>query len=236
MSGKKQRKNKRACVDCHFISISQLQFGSRGLADSTAHNHGLGYSERDQVRRKEAITVEDENSDKKEKPFVLLSDLELVLTCYKKCWTELHPDVPNECYEFLVKTDRSDCIYFFKYRPSMTFEVADEHIKMESLQLKQNEAKVEQTTGKAKRGTVKKGKLKRGEKQKNIPDKELRPYMEQQLIYLKSKEGGGLTGGVLAKKIRKDIALKFRDRYGEKATYAEGTIKNMISGINKGKK
>jgi hypothetical protein len=80
------------------------------------------------------------------------------------------------------------------------------------------------------------GKLKRGERKPNIPDKELIPYVKQDLKYLTSPKGGKLKGGDLRKKVMDNIYKKFKDKYGFKANYEEGTVRNLISDIKTGKK
>lgn len=76
---------------------------------------------------------------------------------------------------------------------------------------------------------AKKGKLKRGKKQNYVPKNKLLPFIKQGLKYLKSPNGGSLSGGALATRVVKDI----NNRFGVK--YKEGTVKNLISEINTGK-
>jgi hypothetical protein len=126
-------------VDCHFISISQLKWGGHSeLPTSTEGNYEFDYSERDQARRNEEITVDWAGE------ITTLGDLEFVLTCWQKCWTELNVNFTKKRYELIkwtdrnkliVETDRSCCPYFFEFHPSMPFEIAEEYRKKAELVL-----------------------------------------------------------------------------------------------------
>lgn len=142
MSAKKQSKARRACVDCHFISISQLKWGGHPeFPTSTEDNFEFGFSEREQARKNKEITATTVDG----KYTTSLADSEHVLTCYKECWNEFNKNITKKSYSLItqanrynliVATDRSDCIYFFKYRPSMSFKAAEEHMDIELLQTK----------------------------------------------------------------------------------------------------
>jgi DNA-binding winged helix-turn-helix (wHTH) protein len=137
MSAKKQSKAKCACVDCHFISISQLIWEELSIPTNTEGPYELGVLQREQVRKKEDITIKWETLSK---PDTKLEDSEHILACYQGVWDEFNENFtmkhggkvdPEFRYRILVEEDRSDCIYFFKYSPSMSFKAADEHIQME---------------------------------------------------------------------------------------------------------
>lgn len=57
-----------------------------------------------------------------------------VVKCYKNVWP---PIVENFRYERLfkierkIKRDRSDCVFYFEYRPEMNLKVANEHLEIE---------------------------------------------------------------------------------------------------------
>jgi|ETNmetMinimDraft_13_1059891.scaffolds.fasta_scaffold89411_1 hypothetical protein len=82
---------------------------------------------------------------------------------------------------------------------------------------------------------TKKGILKKGSKEDYVPKNELIPFVKKDLKYLTSSKGGGLRGGTLTQKIQKNIKIRFEEKYGDKAKYGEGTVRNLISKINTGK-
>ena len=89
-----------------------------------------------------------------------------------------------------------------------------------------------------KNATKRGGKLRRGEKKCFVDKNKLIRYMKQQLEYLKSDRGGGLSGGQLVKKMQKDIDLRYKEVLvckDKDNLYAESTVSKMISEINTGK-
>ena len=144
MSAKKQSKDKRACVDCHFVALRQLKWEGLSTPTDTEGPYELGVLQREQVRKKEDVTVKWDNLYK---PDTKLVDSEHILACYQDVWDEFNENFtikhrgmvdPKFRYRILVEEDRSNCIKFFMYTPSMSFEVAEEQRKAESLQSKQN--------------------------------------------------------------------------------------------------
>jgi|TARA_B100000315_G_scaffold259748_1_gene317002 hypothetical protein len=144
MSAKKQSKVKRACVDCHFISISQLKWGGHPeFPTYTEGNYVFGVSEREQARKKEDITTEWGGHT------MTLGDSEHVLTCYKGFWTEFDENITKkryglisriDRYRLIVEKDRGYCPDFLEYSPSMSFDHADRCLdEKKGLQSDQNE-------------------------------------------------------------------------------------------------
>ncbi len=72
--------------------------------------------------------------------------------------------------------------------------------------------------------------LKRGGKQNKVPYEKLIPYVKKNLSYLRSPEGGSLKGGALQERMQKDVKKQFEKKY------EKGTMRNLISDINTGKK
>jgi hypothetical protein len=140
MSAKKQSKDKRACVDCHFVALRQLKWEGLSTPTDTEGPYELGVLQREQVRKKEDVTVKWDNLYK---PDTKLVDSEHILACYQDVWDEFNENFtikhrgmvdPKFRYRILVEEDRSNCIKFFMYTPSMSFEAAEEQRKAELLQ------------------------------------------------------------------------------------------------------
>ncbi len=152
MSAKKQSKVKHACVNCHFISISQLKWGGHPeFPTYTEGNYVFGVSERNQAERQEDITAEWGGH------VMTLGDSEHVLTCYKGFWTEFDENVTKkryglisrmDRYRLIVEKDRVYCPDFLEYEPSTSFANADKILeKKKRLQSGQNEERVKPEKG-----------------------------------------------------------------------------------------
>ncbi len=142
-----ERKAKRACIDCHFLGIGSIE----RILDITMNRfdpqfrsvHAEAYpSHREQIKKKENITLEDYGPSASEE----VDGNDFMLGCYKKCWDEAILDGYEKRYATVVETDRSDCIFFYRYRLSMPFKIADKmHEKAELLQSSQNKSKSNKT-------------------------------------------------------------------------------------------
>ncbi len=148
---KTQTKTKRACIDCHFISLSKLKWSMADVPTSTFGHLELDSSQREQARGSEIIATDPKRASRYMRDRITIvwfggvmsiTDSEHVLTCYKECWNGLNRDISENCYNVILETDRSDCIFFYPYKPSMAFKVADRFRKNEEeSQSNQNEAK-----------------------------------------------------------------------------------------------
>ncbi len=124
-------KAKRACIDCHFLAIVNLEWDFQvnpPVANCTDIHYEASLSKREQIRQKEAITFPHH-------PVVEMefdgSDFEL--GCHKGVWCGLYLRDHEDRYTTVVKTGRSKCIYFYPYKPSMDFDVADQFRVKEGL-------------------------------------------------------------------------------------------------------
>jgi DNA-binding winged helix-turn-helix (wHTH) protein len=142
MSAKKQPEIKRACVDCHFLSIGLIKTDSEIVDGGCFNPYFISgdrfetyLSVREQIKRNEEITPDDY-------PFHFNYDIDgtdFRLACYEQCWNEVIPNAYEKRYTTVVKTDHSNCSYFYEYKPSMSFKTAQElREKMKLLKLSQN--------------------------------------------------------------------------------------------------
>ena len=116
MSAKKQSKDKRACIDCHFLTLLQIggehyEYPDLDVIPSVIGSNQVPLSFREQIKKKEDLTFES--------PF---DGYDYVLGCYEECWSELQPEAYKKRYETVVETSRNDCIFFFENNPDMNLE------------------------------------------------------------------------------------------------------------------
>ena len=232
MSAKKQT-IKRACIDCHFLAHDHI--------DIDENPDDIRLNTANTIKRTGLLPFYRKQIKEREDSFCSGSDQ--WLGCYFEHWCGATVFVEKSKYKVVLETERNDCPDFFEYRGIHSFKYVEEllskrkwraplRVAGQSNKTEAGESKKHQ----AKRVSHKKGKLKRGERQPNIPNKELFPFVEKDLKFLTSSKGGGLEGGALAKRIMKDIENRFDDKYGDKAKYKLGTVKNLISKINTGRK
>ncbi len=116
------RKVKRACVDCHFLT--ELEFHSvpddLTVGPPFVNGFEIIYEELHPYKREQA----------KKKDYSQFKSLTRgPLRCYLECWEErgLRPDqkLDEVRHERIVETDRNDCCFFFEYKPTMSFEAAE---------------------------------------------------------------------------------------------------------------
>jgi|TARA_B100000315_G_scaffold36862_1_gene31459 hypothetical protein len=116
MSAKKQSKDKRACIDCHFLTLLQIggehyEYPDLDVIPSVIGSNQVPLSFREQIKKKEDLTFES--------PF---DGNDYLLGCYEECWSELQPDTYKKRYKTVVETSRNDCIFFFENNPDMNLE------------------------------------------------------------------------------------------------------------------
>jgi hypothetical protein len=120
MSAKKQTRVKRACIDCHFLTLLQIggehyEYPDLDVIPSVVSRNQVPLSSREQIKKKEDLTFES--------PF---DGNDYLLGCYEECWSELQPEAYKKRYETVVETSRNDGVFFFEYSPTMSFKAGDE--------------------------------------------------------------------------------------------------------------
>ncbi len=150
MTGKvSKRKAKRACIDCHYLAIMSLLWdhGFPGEVDNAIPSISGGgsparLSHREQIRKKEDITLEDYGPPCDTE----IDGSDFALGCYLGCWNEGEPFFYNKRYETVVETDCSDCCLFFEYKPGMSYEAAEKiQNRMALLQSNPNKNEINKT-------------------------------------------------------------------------------------------
>lgn len=113
-SMKPRNENKRACVDCHFL-VELIHYDIPDDTDSDDPSH---YGRVEEKRHE----IDANNRDKIRKNDY--SWFKGLLGCYQECWEEKTQEMRDGRHKTVVGTDRSDCLLFFEYTPTMYFDTA----------------------------------------------------------------------------------------------------------------
>ncbi len=122
---KKQTKIKRVCIDCHYLVIINLAWNfdvDPPKTYCTGEHFQTSLSVREQIKRKEAITLPDNPAIEMETDG---SDFDI--GCHWGCWGRLRTRNYEERYTTAVEKDRSGRCddLFFENDPDMTLECAE---------------------------------------------------------------------------------------------------------------